>query len=42
VEEGKEVMKYGKAKSAVKKKACSPVRAGKAPVKKKRSGLKTK
>ena len=35
-------MKYGKAKSAVKKKACSPVRAGKAPVKKKRSGLKTK
>jgi len=41
LEERKKVMAYGK-KSAVKKKGCSPVRAGKAPVKKKPSGLKTK
>jgi len=38
LEERKEVM----AKAPLKKKGCSPVRAGKAPVKKKPSGLKTK
>ena len=34
-------MAHGK-KNGLKKKGCSPVRAGKAPVKKKPSGLKVK